>query len=90
MKVTLYNPSTARRIIHTGGAESRAIEILPHKSVENIELADSVVERLRSMQARDPENELHVKEVVETTATTVPAMKMGVKDAGVTVVKAKR
>ena len=89
MKVTLYNPSTARRIIHTGGAESRTIEILPHKSVENIELADPVVERLRSMQARDPENELRVTELAETTATT-PAMKMGVKDAGVSVVKAKR
>jgi hypothetical protein len=85
----IYNPSPARRIIHNGLAEPRAIEVLPRKSVDGVELADSVAERLIALSKTDPNTELHLKEVVPSDEEKIPAMKMTVDDSKIDVIKAR-
>jgi hypothetical protein len=88
-RYTIYNPSTARRIIHSGGEVSRTIEIRPRSSVENVELADHVAIRLLDL-AKDTDNELQLTEFKPAPEQKIPAMKMTVKEEGVTVVKGRR
>jgi hypothetical protein len=91
MKYDIYNPTTARRIIHNGLEESRQIEILPRSSVTGVELADIVASKLIARSKADLDGELrlteHVTEVVEEDG---PKMKLSVDDSKVSIVKAKR
>ena len=91
MKYDIYNPTTARRIIHTGTAESRPVEILPRSSVTGVELADHIAERLLARSKADLDNELRLTEHVEVESEEkAPALKLTVDDSKVSIVKAKR
>lgn len=91
MKYDLYNPSTARRIIHDGTEGSRPVEILPRSSVTGIELADNIASTLIARSKADLDNELRITEhVAEPEEGKAPALKMTVDDSKVSIVKAKR
>lgn len=84
----IYNPSPARRIIHSGGEVSRAIEIRPRSSVSNVMLADNVAERLIALGNTDKERELQLS--LFTEEQKVPAMKMTIDESKIGVLKGKR
>lgn len=93
-KYNIYNPATARRVIHNGLAESRSIEIPPHSSKEGVELADHVA--LELMERADKiAGELQLTQVSEAEeapinpSTGLPPMKMAIKDELVSVIKAE-
>ena len=104
MKYDLFNPSSARRIIHDNLPSARRIEILPKGTVKAQALADHVVTHLRAAFKRDPLNELHISESagVELDADgaerkapltdnriPVQTRELKIDEAGVTVLKAK-
>lgn len=87
MKYSIYNPSSARRVIHSGVAGSKPIEILPRRTVDGVELAEHIAKDLHERFELDPENELRLTEIPE--GEKPPAMKMKVDDSKIEVVKAK-
>ena len=86
----IYNPATARRIIHSGVAGAKPIEILPRQIVQNVELQDHIAEDLMLRHSRDPDNELRLEIVSDEPQQKAPAMKITIDESKVTVVKGKR
>lgn len=89
MKYDIYNPTTARRVIHTGTAESRPVEILPRSSVTGVELADHIADRLLSRSKADLDGELRLTEHVSEVAVEASPIKMAIDESKVGVLKAK-
>lgn len=98
MKYDLFNPSSARRLIHDNLPSARRYEIPPKGTVKNVGLADHVVTHLRAAFQRDPMGELHITEsniVEEAEAAPSPesripvqAMQMQIDEEKVTIIKA--
>lgn len=86
-KYDIYNPATARRIIHSGVAGSRPIEILPRETVQGVELADIIAERLIERNAKDPENELKLE--FADDQPKFEAMKIKIDESKIDVVPSK-
>lgn len=86
-KYDLYNPTSARRIIHTGTEESRAVEILPRVSVDAVELADHVAKSLINRATKNPEGELRIR--MSEDAPDGAGIKMTIDESKVSIVKAK-
>lgn len=88
MKYDIYNPTTARRIIHNGMEESRQIEILPRSSVTGVELADIVASKLIARSKADLDGELRLTEHAASEEESSP-FKMTIDESKVEIVKAK-
>lgn len=88
MKYDIYNPTTARRIIHNGMEESRQIEILPRSSVTGVELADIVASKLIARSKADLDGELRLTEHSAPEKESSP-FKMTIDESKVEIVKAK-
>lgn len=88
-KYNIYNPSTARRIIHSGVAGAKHIEILPRQSIENVELSDNVAENLMERHEADPDNELKLDIADEAAGSKFVAGKIKIDESKVEVVKSK-
>lgn len=83
----IWNPATARRIIHSGVAGSKPIEILPRASVENVELTDVIAEDLMQRFENDPENELRLDFAGE--APKPAARRIKIDESKIEVIKGK-